>query len=149
MIPAEFEDENKRFREMKLGEDAPPKKLSDYQPETIEQYEEKANPILNKNNREIVNLDKYEVVNKKWYSFIKWFGIGLILILAIFAFLAYKGYFQSELTCPENNITIPACPNVPACPSIPACPACKVNLTCPDFPKSININMSGGLNASG
>lgn len=148
MMPTEFEDENKRFKEMKLGEDTPTKKLSDYQPETIEQYEEKANPILSKNNREIVNLDKYEVVNKRWYNCVKWFGIGLILILAVFAFLAYKGYFQSELTCPADNITIPDCncPDIPSCPSL-TCPKVENNFTC-NFPKSININMSGDLNAS-
>lgn len=52
---------------------------------------------------------------------------GLLFLLAFT--ISYFELLQAEvppLSCPEANITIPACPACPAvsCPDSPACPAC-------------------------
>lgn len=116
-------------------------------PKTIEEYEERTNPKLKEYKRAIVDTERYEIINKKWYKFIKGLGIVFILVLVVFAYLAYDGKFKSELICP--NVTLPNCPSC-SCPNCNltcaaiTCPKVQNNCTC-NFPKSINMNLTGGI----
>lgn len=77
--------------------------------------------------RENNNIQKGEnnsnKVEDRYFNLIKGSLVGFGIIVIIFAYLIYGGYFKTE------------CPSIPACPEIPECNLqCPEQIECPSFP---------------
>lgn len=97
---------------------------------SIEQYEQKANPMLEEHGRQIVKKSQYELM--------KWAVIILGILAVGFIYLAFTDGFKANVntTCP--TITIPSCPICEA--SNFSCPENNCNATCV-FPSNLTIRM--------